>query len=375
MNFPHCLPLAELEECDQSCIELPEAFKLNCSYLDHLPVLESKIPYNYFFHEYMLKNQACLIRNVSSKWESQRFWIKDADNLDFNYLKSKYGSLDVTVYDCNKKYYNSQEANQMKFSKYLEHWESFKKSGYSDDLPLLYLKDWHLKNQLKDDKFYIVPKYFASDWLNEYLVENNKDDYRFVYMGPKSTWTQFHADVFNSYSWSTNIFGQKKWIIFPPGEEKKLKDKIGNLPYRLETIPESVKYLEVIQNPGDAIFVPSGWHHQVTNLTDTISVNHNWVNGCNIKLMWLEFVETLKNVKKEIDDCKSMENFHAQCQVLLKSTFGLDFKDFFDFLKYICSKRLQKTDNHSIFDLQRIKEILLLFSAHEDVDVLELRSN
>ena len=39
---------------------------------------------------------------------------------------------------------------------------------------------------------------------------------------------------------------------------------------------------EVIQEPGDVIFVPSGWHHQVHNLEDTISINHNWFNGANI---------------------------------------------------------------------------------------------
>ena len=39
---------------------------------------------------------------------------------------------------------------------------------------------------------------------------------------------------------------------------------------------------EVLQETGDVIFVPSGWHHQVHNLEDTISINHNWFNGANI---------------------------------------------------------------------------------------------
>ena len=39
---------------------------------------------------------------------------------------------------------------------------------------------------------------------------------------------------------------------------------------------------EVIQETGDVIFVPSGWHHQVLNLEDTISINHNWFNGANV---------------------------------------------------------------------------------------------
>lgn len=84
--------------------------------------------------------------------------------------------------------------------------------------------------------------------------------------------TPFHADVFLSYSWSVNVCGEKKWILLPPGEEEKLKDKFGNLPYDISFLEESnnnvsdVRYLSVIQKAGEAIFVPSGWHHQVWNL-------------------------------------------------------------------------------------------------------------
>ena len=33
------------------------------------------------------------------------------------------------------------------------------------------------------------------------------------------------------------------------------------------------------QGPGELLFVPSGWHHQVENLTGCLSLNHNWFNG------------------------------------------------------------------------------------------------
>ena len=43
---------------------------------------------------------------------------------------------------------------------------------------------------------------------------------------------------------------------------------------------------EVIQETGETIFVPSGWHHTVENLEDTLSINHNWLNGYNLKGSW-----------------------------------------------------------------------------------------
>ncbi|KAL3281559.1 hypothetical protein HHI36_004767 [Cryptolaemus montrouzieri] len=269
----------------------------------------------------------------------------------------------------------------MNFKEYLSYWENYIENEYSKELPLYYLKDWHLQNELKHDCFYEVPIYFSSDWLNEYLTHYNKDDYRFVYMGPKGSWTPFHQDVFSSYSWSTNICGKKRWVLFPPKEEEKLLDDLGNLPYDIEEIPDNIDYFEVIQYPGDALFVPSGWHHQVWNLDNTISINHNWVNGCNLRLVWQALELNLFNVKREISDCEDLENYCEQCQLILRSTFGMHFEDFFNFLRFIALKRLNReSDNYLqnkdtphegkyiIFDLESLHEVLELFINHKDVN-------
>lgn len=48
---------------------------------------------------------------------------------------------------------------------------------------------------------------------------DSPDDFRFTYLGPEGTFTPLHADVYNSYSWSTNLCGRKKWWLFPPGTQ------------------------------------------------------------------------------------------------------------------------------------------------------------
>lgn len=85
--------------------------------------------------------------------------------------------------------------------------------------------------------------------------------------------TPFHADVFSSFSWSTNIVGVKKWIFFPPGEEEKLQDQLKNLPFdineeKYQRIMKetNIQSFEIIQKASQTIFVPSGWHHQVWNV-------------------------------------------------------------------------------------------------------------
>lgn len=101
----------------------------------------------------------------------------------------------------------------------------------------------------------------------------------------RATWHQqellhrspFHADIFRSFSWSVNICGRKKWFFFPPGQEDALRDRHGGLPYDV-TSPSLLDSrlhptrdgcgppLEVTQEAGEMVFVPSGWHHQVHNL-------------------------------------------------------------------------------------------------------------
>lgn len=94
--------------------------------------------------------------------------------------------------------------------------------------------------------------------------------------------TPFHVDVFTSFSWSVNICGEKRWILLEPGEENKLKDKLGNLPYDISFLDDvnnninidynfsDIKYHIITQKAGEALFVPSGWYHQVRNMVRQI---------------------------------------------------------------------------------------------------------
>jgi oxalate decarboxylase/phosphoglucose isomerase-like protein (cupin superfamily) len=88
--------------------------------------------------------------------------------------------------------------------------------------------------------------------------------------------------VFTSNSWSANIVGKKRWLLFPPGQESFLKNMNGDLIYDLNStefdnasnciqhVNKSLKSFEIIQEEGQIIFVPSGWYHQVWNLVSLL---------------------------------------------------------------------------------------------------------
>ncbi|XP_051023771.1 2-oxoglutarate and iron-dependent oxygenase JMJD4 isoform X1 [Acomys russatus] len=303
-----------------------------------------------FVKGFLLPNLPCVFSSsFTEDWGSRRRWVTSEGKPDFDYLLQKYGDVVVPVANCGVREYNSNPKEHMSFRDYVSYWKEYNRGGCSSPRGCLYLKDWHLcRDSLVDDleDIFTLPVYFSSDWLNEFWDVLNVDDYRFVYAGPRGTWSPFHADIFRSYSWSVNICGRKKWLFFPPGHEEALRDCHGGLPYDV-TSPELLDTrlypriqhdslpLEVIQEAGEMVFVPSGWHHQVYNL------------------------------------------------VIMKSCTGISFEEFYHFLKVIAEKRFLVLrqgvkegtgDSTSLglglqqaaFDVGRLADVLASVVAHPD---------
>ncbi|XP_072116158.1 2-oxoglutarate and iron-dependent oxygenase JMJD4 isoform X3 [Mobula birostris] len=290
--------------------------------------------YSEFFRDFLLPNYPCVLSpEFTADWGSRQQWVKGDGSPDFEHLLKHFGDSIVPVANCDVKEYNANPKHNIPLRDYFSYWREHRESSYSSPRGCLYMKDWHMRRDFPNHGVYNTPDFFQSDWLNEYWDTIKLDDYRFTYMGPKGSWTPFHADVFRSYSWSANICGRKKWLLFSPGQEEHLRDCSGNLVYDAESpilqdknlypnYSQCCQPIEVVQEAGEVIFIPSGWHHQVYNLEDTISINHNWLNGCNIDIMWNFLQGELTSVQDEIEEWKDhMEDWHQHCQVICKSTW------------------------------------------------------
>ncbi|GBM26022.1 JmjC domain-containing protein 4 [Araneus ventricosus] len=308
----------------------------------------SDVSYEYFFINYLKANKPCLISSsVTMNWKSRLEWVSADGQPDFKFLERNFGSAIVPISDCDSREYNSQCKEDMLFKDYLNYWQALKHDT-KDESRCLYLKDWHFQRLFPNYQAYKTPKYFTSDWLNEYC-ETQKDDFKFVYMGPKGTWTPLHADVYGSYSWSANVCGRKRWLLFPPGQEEFLKDDKKELRYFLtdsDLFNYNVAYFDIIQEPGEIIFVPSGWYHQVWNMEDTISINHNWFNSCNILYIWHCLYKTALDVERELSDCRSADDWEDQCQIVLRTLHGINYEDFLQILKFILEARFNHLTSH-----------------------------
>ncbi|KAK2901399.1 hypothetical protein Q8A67_009514 [Cirrhinus molitorella] len=395
-TFHNCCSLAKMPR---------QIHQQHCS-SHFIEYIEREIPYSKFFKNYLISNQPCMFsKKFTEAWNCRKNWVLADGKPNLQRLLHEFDETPVPVANCNAKEYNSNPKQIMPFKEFIQYWREYIQNGHSSPKGCLYLKDWHMHRNFPEHNTYKTPIYFSSDWLNEYWDTIEVDDYRFVYMGPKGSWTPFHADVFRSYSWSANICGRKKWLLYPPGQEEFLRDCHGNLAYDV-TAPvlqdkglypqfeEACQPLEIIQEAGEIIFVPSGWHHQVYNLEDTISINHNWLNGCNLDVMWQFLQEELSSVQREIEEWRdTMDTWHQHCQVIMKSCTGIDYGEFASFLRTIANNRMsflnscpRNADNckdllveslfalgpqHAAFDLQRVLHIFENMLSNEDFKRLD----
>ncbi|PNH01450.1 JmjC domain-containing protein 4, partial [Tetrabaena socialis] len=227
-------------------------------------------------------------------------------------------------------------------------------------------------------------------------------DYRFLYLGPAGSWTPLHSDVLRSFSWSANVCGRKRWLLLHPAHTHLLYDRRATrlaphlepdrwaggrtagpggggsgggggggsddrrratpypLPYILAPDRPPVRPSRPPQEAGDAVFVPSGWHHCVENLADTLSLNHNWVNGHNLHWKWALLRRQYADAAAAIDDCRcklkcvfarivqiqrelcAADEFEGLSQANLKANAGLDFLSFVELLQCIVVTRAER---------------------------------
>ncbi|KAF3503123.1 hypothetical protein F2Q69_00040078 [Brassica cretica] len=242
-----------------------------------------EVSYNDFAERYLAKSQPVVISDLTEDWGAREDWVAENGLPNLNFFATHFGKSRVQEYP-----------------------------NYTA---------------------YKTPPLFSDDWLNIYLdhYQMHEDrenfqkydqiscsDYRFVYMGGKGSWTPLHADVFRSYSWYMkncvyNIFEDVNETKFPGFKE--------------------TTWLECIQESGDTIFVPSGWHHQVYNLEDTISINHNWLNAYNLACVWDLLGKDYKDTEESIEDIRDIsDDFEALCQRNLAANTGMNLNDFFIFM-------------------------------------------
>lgn len=160
--------------------------------------------------------------------------------------------------------------------------------------------------------------------------DSSRPDFRWVVIGPQRTGAPWHTDPARTSAWNALVKGRKRWAIYPPdspppgismgknggGREHALN--MTSLAWYLHVYPTLAphqKPIEVIQEEGEVIYVPSGWWHLILNLDTTIAVTQNFVDSHNL----MDFMKDLLDDQQD----EALSQFQHKIKTSRPETFDL----------------------------------------------------
>jgi hypothetical protein len=218
-----------------------------------------------FRARYAIPGVPVVLDGLAEDWPARSLWT-------FDFFRRHYGGRDVAVYPGPRK----TDPRTMKLGSYLEYMENTQ-----DELPD-YLSRWSLSSFPELAAQYRRPPHFTC-WSDR-LPDELRPTWKWLYLGPRGSGSAMHRDFIGSAAWNVLFVGEKVWRFYPPNQRSQVYagevDAFRPDCVRFPLFSEA-EGLSCVQRPGDIIFTPSDWWHQVRNETCTLALTENFINETN----------------------------------------------------------------------------------------------
>jgi histone arginine demethylase JMJD6 len=270
-----------------------------------------------------------IVTDALSSWTALKKW-------DFEMFKALYGSESVVV----SVWSNEKHRKVMKLRDYIEYLDApgGRSPGFwidsvtkfpSEEPPELagqplYLISWRayklhpellddvtLSPACIDDWFPLLPRAFrdALDNATRYFSAG-------LLIGPAGSQATLHRDYLHSHAYLALIRGRKKCTLFPPDDSDALYEGDIDLdrpdPERFPLFQHATAF-ECDLEPGELLFIPSGWWHHVVAIEKSITVNYNFFNRVNFRAYLSDLLQQLPAIVEGLEktpDAKTALGIH-----------------------------------------------------------------
>ncbi len=223
----------------------------NCLELKSVEKIEG-LTSSEFFNQFAKTGKPVVLKDFSKNWAAKEKWTPE-------YFIEKYGDNEVQVYNGNFSKPGATYMSKAKTMRFDDYLNSILYTG--QDLRMFLYNIISKAPELKED--IELPK----------LMKGFSKRFLFMFFGPKGAITQIHYDIDMSHVFHTAIVGRKRFILFAQSESKKLYRHpftirsyvdVDSPDYERYPLLKEAEGHEVILEPGETLFIPSGfWHHVV----------------------------------------------------------------------------------------------------------------
>ena len=204
-----------------------------------------------FDREYLQPMKPVVLTDLTADWPARQRW-------SITYFKKHYGHLRVPVVSNN---YSKPGRGYMEpdrviaFGEYLEIMES----GPTD----LRIFLWNI--------FKAAPE-LRHDFKIPNIMDGFVDELPFMFFGGEGAKVALHYDIDMSHVFLNQIHGRKRVLLFAPDQSRNLYHHpftvasyvdLNNPDYQRFPALAHVKGYEVVLQPGESLFMPSGYWHYI----------------------------------------------------------------------------------------------------------------
>jgi hypothetical protein len=247
-----------------------------------------------FLDVYLAENRPVIIQGAMDDWAAREKWTPA-------FLREEFGEELVQVYDDLTSLgdiYTLGEYIEDNFGRspsverrgYVKAYTRFKEVDFvwADEIFLAMAKDWSAPAFFPDSGL-VMPVSPPSRALSP---AHDLFPYRGLFVSARGERTRLHRDPYDTEAILCQFHGEKQLRFYEPRHQDRLfrdgrffdpLDKQD--PVFADCADIEPDYVDTLR-PGEMIFIPGGWFHDVTTLTDSISVTWNFVHQARASGFW-----------------------------------------------------------------------------------------
>lgn len=205
-----------------------------------------------FQSSYLRPERPLVIRSLADSWPAREKWTPE-------FFRREHGHRQVKVYDASFAEPGSTYMSSLRtipLSEYID-----RVIHKDDDLRMFLYNMVSEAPELKQDV--IFPD----------LVDGFSKLFIFMFFGCKGSVTPIHYDIDMTHVFHTPLYGRKRVVLFAPDQSKRLYQHPFTIrSYVNVDAPDYAKFpalasaegFQTVLEPGETLFIPSGyWHHIV----------------------------------------------------------------------------------------------------------------